>query len=741
MAEQNKQKDNNTPQKSGKSAQNKQDQRKKQKTGSDKKESGGGSGFPQDPIGKYRRGLFFIILGVILVMWIWSTTGTGGVFGNYSEIKYSTFKQQVEDGNVEQVMVKGDRIQGTLKQPTVSITPAQDTLRYRSFVTYYPTFGDEELMPLLKSNNVEIITQPSGDNSWWTMLIWMLPLILMIFIGFQFFRRMQGQGQQIFQIGQSQAKLHEGKSVDVTFDDVAGADGAKEELIEIIDYLKYPERFAKIGGRVPKGVLLVGPPGTGKTLLARAVAGEADVPFFSITGSDFMEMFVGVGAKRVRDMFKKAKDREPAIIFIDELDSIGRQRGAGLGGGHDEREQTLNQLLSELDGFEPNENVIVMAATNRPDILDKALLRPGRFDRQVTVDLPTKTAREAILKIHARNKQLHEDVDLEDVARSTPGFSGADLENLLNEAALLTARDERERIKSRDIDNARDKVMMGLERKGMAISDEERKMLAYHEGGHAVVAAAMPHSDPIHKVTIIPRGRAMGVTQQMPKEDKYLYVREYMLDRMAVIMGGRAAEGLIFNTKTSGAANDLKQVTQLSRRMVMEWGMSDKFGHLAFGSDQQQVFLGRDMGHQREFSEVTARELDEEVHHFTEDAYQRAIDTLKKHRNVLDKVAELLLERDEIPGSKVMELLENDGVEVNKEESSEEEQKQKQSNGEQAKEEESASETSDGESSESEETSTEPESSENGTQEGREESDTGSDADSEDENREKGSSS
>jgi cell division protease FtsH len=414
---------------------------------------------------------------------------------------------------------------------------------------------------------------------------------------------------------------------------------------------------------VPKGVLLVGPPGTGKTLLARAVAGEADVPFFSVSGSDFMEMFVGVGASRVRDMFSEAKETSPAIIFIDELDSIGRKRGAGLGGGNDEREQTLNQLLSELDGFEENEGVIVMAATNRPDILDSALTRPGRFDRQITVGLPTQQARYEILKIHARNKPLSEDVDLEEIARSTPWFSGADLENLLNEAALLAGRYEHDVIEPGDIEEARDKVMMGLKREGLVLDEEEKKLLAYHEAGHAIVAAVLPHADPIHKVTIVPRGQAMGVTQQLPEKDKYLYRLDYLLDRLAVIMGGRAAEEIIFDTATSGAENDLKQVRKMARKMVLDWGMGEHFKHISLGEDQGNVFLGEELAKGREYSDETAREVDEEIRRITENAFKRAVETLTEHRDAFDKLAEMLISREEVPGRDVLQLVNGEAEE------------------------------------------------------------------------------
>lgn len=573
------------------------------------------------------------------------------------EIEYSRFKQELNSDNIQSVHVQGEKIEGEFKEERVLETFSGDTTSYENFTTHMPSFGDERLFDLLEEYNVTVSAEPESGEFWFYFLLFAFPLLLFLFIGFIFYRRMQAQGRGIFNIGKSQAKLQDSSKQDTRFDDVAGQEGAKTELREVIGFLKDPEIYEELGAKLPKGMLLVGPPGTGKTLLARATAGEADVPFYTISGSDFMEMFVGVGAKRVREMFKNAKENSPSIIFIDELDSIGRQRGAGLGGGHDEREQTLNQLLSELDGFEPSENVVVMGATNRPDILDKALLRPGRFDRQVTVDLPSQNARIEILKLHAKNKPMSDEIDFERIARSTPGFSGADLENLLNEATLYAGREKRKEVMMKDIDKARDKVMMGLKREGMQISDEERKMLAYHEAGHALVAAVLPHSDPIHKVTIVPRGKAMGVTQQLPEKEKYLYNREYLLDRLAVVMGGRAAEDLVFETATSGAQNDLQQVAELSRKMVTKWGMSKKFGHISFGSPQQEVFLGRDMSQQREYSDSTAREIDEEVKMISKEAFDRALQTLKDHRDVLDKVAEKLLENEEIPGELVDKLL------------------------------------------------------------------------------------
>jgi cell division protease FtsH len=613
-----------------------------------------GSGFSN-----FGRNYIWIFLAILLAFWVFDYVQNGWQQG--SSIEYSTFKTQVKQGNVDQVTVQGEEIQGKLKSPYTK-TSGQESKQITQFITYMPSFGDDQLMDLLEKNNVQINAIPQRSSNWWDYLIWFLPLLFFIWIGAMFFRRMQGQGGQPFMnIGQSQAKRYEPKDEETTFDDVAGAEQAKVELSEVVDFLKNPEKFERIGGQIPKGVLMVGPPGTGKTLLARAVAGEAGVPFFTITGSDFMEMFVGVGAKRVREMFKQAKKEEPAIIFIDELDSIGRRRGAGLGGGHDEREQTLNQLLSELDGFEPNESIIVMAATNRPDILDKALLRPGRFDRRITVDSPSQNDRIEILKIHAKNKRISSEIDFEELARGTPGFSGADLKNLLNEAALIATRHEHDEIIQQDIEEARDKIIMGLERKGLIITDDERELLAYHEGGHAVVAAALPHADPVHKVTIVPRGKAMGVTQQLPEREQYIYRKEYMLDRLALMLGGRAAEDLIFDTATSGAENDLKQVTKLTRKMVLNWGMSDTFPNMAMGSEEEEVFLGKDLGQKRDYSEATARELDIAVKDIIDAAYKRAKSTLEEHREALDNLAKLLLEKEEVPGKAVTDFLEQEG--------------------------------------------------------------------------------
>ena len=601
--------------------------------------------------------IIFLVAGVLLALFAYQQF-MGPAAGSET-VSYSEFRSEVRAGNVEQVTVQGEQVVGDLVSQSYKPTPDadQDSTAYTSFVTYLPSFGDEKLMELLEANNVEVVTEPKSDFPWTLIIMGLLPILLLLVVGYFFLRRMQSQGQGLFSVRKSKAKLFDKGETDTSFDDVAGSEGAKEELREIIKFLKNPERFERLGGKVPKGVLLVGPPGTGKTLLARAVAGEADVPFYSVSGSDFMEMFVGVGASRVRDMFEDAKENESAIIFIDELDSIGRQRGAGLGGGHDEREQTLNQLLSELDGFEENQGVVVMAATNRPDILDSALTRPGRFDRQITVPLPTKQARAEILKIHARNKPLSDDINLEVIAGSTPGFSGADLENLLNEAALLAGRHERDQIEHEDIEEARDKVIMGLKREGMVIDDEEKRLLAYHEAGHAIVAAVLPNADPIHKVTIVPRGQAMGVTQQMPEKEKYLYRREYLLDRLAVVMGGRAAEELIFDTATSGAENDLKQVRQMARKMVLDWGMGENFRHIALGDDQGRVFLGEELAKGKNYSDDTARQVDDEVRAISENAFERAIDTLRENKEAFDNLADMLIEQEVVPGSDVLNLV------------------------------------------------------------------------------------
>jgi cell division protease FtsH len=621
----------------------------------DPRNQGQRPGRPQPPGFDWKIIFWLLLLFFLLGPLFSKQVGTKG-----TQLSYSSFRSQLEAGNVKKVKVEGEKISGEFKKAIETKEGGKKTVSHKDFYTYLPSFGDDKLLSLLEAQKVDIVTEPKKDVSWWgTLLTGFLPFLLLIGLGVLLLRRFRGGlGQNIFSMGASRAHLYDRGTQKITFDNVAGAHGAKTELQEIIEFLRDPSRFQRLGGRTPKGVLLIGPPGTGKTLMARAVAGEADVPFFSITGSDFMEVFVGVGASRVRNMFADAKKVAPSIIFIDELDSIGRQRGAGIGGGHDEREQTLNQILSELDGFEPSQNVIVMAATNRPDILDSALLRPGRFDRRITVDLPSLKDRLEILKIHARNKPLAEDVDLEEVARETPGFSGADLENLLNESAILAARNNEEKIKAKDIDESTDKILMGLERENIAITDEERRLLAYHEAGHSVVAAVLPNTDPIHKVTIVPRGMAMGVTQQLPEREKYIYPKEYMLDRLAVMMGGRAAEEVVQGTATSGAADDLKQATRLARKMVLEWGMSESLGQMALGDGHENVFLGHEIAQRREYSEATAREADEEIKKILKEAYDRAVDVLQKHRDGLDRVAQDLIEKEEIPGKEVVELVE-----------------------------------------------------------------------------------
>jgi len=616
---------------------------------------GGPSGRPGAQPPGCMRFLLWGVLAAALYLLVQNLLGPGR---QGDRISYTTFREQVIDENVVEVTVRGSRIQGVLQAP-IQETSAGDTTRVTDFFTFLPSFGDPNLLEILEEHDVEVSTLPEPDTGWLNLLIFgVLPVAILGGIILFSMRRSAGAAQSLFSMGRSGARKYEEEDSATTFDDVAGVAGAKRELEEVVEFLREPERFHELGAEIPRGVLLVGPPGTGKTLLARAVAGEAHVSFYIITGSDFMEMFVGVGAKRVRDLFKTAKSSAPSIIFIDELDSIGRHRGAGLGGGHDEREQTLNQLLSELDGFEPATNVIVMAATNRPDILDPALLRPGRFDRRITVDLPSTRERLEILRLHARGMPLDPDVDLEPLSRGTPGFSGADLKNLLNEAALVAARLKREKITPADLEAARDRILMGLKREGLALSDLELRLLAYHEGGHALVAAALPDADPVHKVTITPRGRAMGSTHQLPERERYLWRKEDLLDRMAMTLGGRAAEDLVFETATSGSEDDLEKATKLARRMVLRWGMSDGLGLFSSEAREGQVFLGEEMARGREYSEETARKADEEVRSLLDQAWSRARNTLKSNREALDRVADLLLEKEEITGQEVINILE-----------------------------------------------------------------------------------
>ncbi len=559
------------------------------------------------------------------------------------KVNYSDFITAVDAGKVASVVIQGNDIIGKYNDG-------------KEFRSYKP--ADTNIVQKLQERKVAISARPEEERvSWFSIFISWFPLILLVGVWIFFMRQMQAGGGKAMSFGKSRAKLLTEAQGKITFEDVAGIEEAKEELEEIIQFLKEPKKFTKLGGRIPKGVLLMGPPGTGKTLLARAVAGEAGVPFFSISGSDFVEMFVGVGASRVRDLFVQGKKNAPCIIFIDEIDAVGRHRGAGLGGGHDEREQTLNQLLVEMDGFESNEGVILIAATNRPDVLDPALLRPGRFDRQVVVPRPDVKGRAEILKVHSKKTPLAADVDLEVIARGTPGFSGADLANVVNEAALLAARNDKSVIDMVDIDNAKDKVLMGVERRSMVISEEEKNNTAYHEAGHTLVAKFIPGTDPVHKVSIIPRGRALGVTMQLPIEDKHSYSRESLMNRIAVLMGGRAAEELIFHTMTTGAGNDIERATEMARKMVCEWGMSPKLGPVSFGKKDEQIFLGRDMASAKNYSEATAVEIDSEIRQIVEDNYRQAFQLLTDNIDSLHKLAEVLIEKETMTGAEVDDLI------------------------------------------------------------------------------------
>ena len=550
-------------------------------------------------------------------------------------ISYSEFWSSVESGAINKVSIQGEEISGV----------GQDG---RPFKTVAPS--DTELLPMLRKSDVNISVRKPEATPWYlTLFVSWFPMLLLIGVWIFFMRQMPmgGKGGAL-SFGKTRAKLQGEGEVKVTFKDVAGIDEAKEELEEIIDFLRDPQKFTRLGGRIPKGVLLAGPPGTGKTLLARAIAGEAGVPFFTISGSDFVEMFVGVGASRVRDLFNQGKKNAPCIIFIDEIDAVGRHRGAGLGGGHDEREQTLNQLLVEMDGFEGNDGVIIIAATNRPDVLDPALLRPGRFDRQVVVPVPDIKGREMILEIYGKKTKLAADVDMAVIARGTPGFSGADLENLVNEAALLAARENRDEVNNELLERAKDKVMMGAERRSMIISEKEKEITAYHEAGHALVARLLPGADPIHKVTIIPRGRALGLTMQLPVDEKYTHARGYLLDRIAILFGGRVAEKLVFDEITTGAGNDIERASELARKMVCEWGMSDELGPLAYGKKEEHIFLGREIAQHRDYSEQTAQRIDAAVKQIIVEANDKVTRLLEENRDILTAIAAELLERETI---------------------------------------------------------------------------------------------
>ena len=566
------------------------------------------------------------------------------------ELPFSEFYKLSNKGVVQKIIISGKDIKGEFKTEFV-----KNGKNYKNFKTKLP-YDDPELVRELTERGIIVESKPK--QLMWSIILGYLPWVIILGLFWFFFIRQISAGQrEAIKFGKSRVKILKETKPQVTFQDVAGCEEAKEELKEVIEFLKNPEKFTKIGARIPKGVLLVGPPGTGKTLLAKAVAGEADVPFLSISGSEFVELFVGVGAARVRDLFEQAKRNAPCIVFIDEIDAVGRLRGAGLGGGHDEREQTLNQLLVEMDGFDTSEGIIVMAATNRPDILDPALLRPGRFDRQIVVPRPDVKGREEILKIHTRNIPLSEDVDLKVIAQQTPGFSGADLANLVNEAALLAARRGRDKVTAQDFEEAKDKVLMGIARRSMVMSEEDKKRIAYHEAGHALVSKFTPGSDPVHKVTIIPRGRALGATQQLPEQDRYIYSKSYLINQLQVLLGGRAAEKIVFGEETTGAADDLMRATEIARKMVCEWGMSDKIGPVTFDRTEREIFLGREFGVKKYYSEETAKIIDAEIKRIVEEAEQKAEEILKKNIEILHEVAQTLLQRETITGQELDEII------------------------------------------------------------------------------------
>ncbi|MSO20851.1 MAG: ATP-dependent metallopeptidase FtsH/Yme1/Tma family protein [Acidobacteria bacterium] len=586
--------------------------------------------------------VFWVVL-IVTGLALWQVVRPG-MPDREREISFSEFMNQAEQGNVSQITLYADNeIRGEYRK---------DAVRLKSVAP--PDYPD--MIKILREKGVVISVKETSSAAWVSWVVQAAPILFFIGIWIFMMRQMQSGGNKALSFGKSRARLLSSQQKKITFKDVAGADEAKEELQEIIEFLRDPQKFQKLGGRIPKGVLLVGPPGTGKTLMARAIAGEANVPFFSISGSDFVEMFVGVGASRVRDLFDQGKKHAPCIVFIDEIDAVGRHRGAGLGGGHDEREQTLNQLLVEMDGFESNEGVILVAATNRPDVLDPALLRPGRFDRRVVVPRPDVNGRTGILQVHTKKIPLAEDVNLSVIARGTPGFSGADLANLVNEAALLAARAARKSVIMADFERAKDKVMMGAERRSMIISEDEKKTTAFHEAGHALVAAIVPNSDPLHKVTIIPRGMALGVTMQLPEDDKHNYSKDYLESRIAVMMGGRCAEEVFLKQSTTGAGNDIEQATELARRMVCEWGMSE-LGPLTYGAKEEQIFLGREISQHRDYSEATAIRIDQEISRFINDGYEKAKAIVTEKGDALTRIAEALLEREVLDAREVNLLI------------------------------------------------------------------------------------
>ena len=588
--------------------------------------------------------VFWLVI-VFSAFLLWQVMKAGSAGQKDKEVNFSQFLTDVDQGNVKEVTITAQEVRGKYRNDNSSF--------HTTAPANYP-----DMIKMLRDKGVSMNIRDITSGSWPLQLLgtW-APLILLAALWFFMIRQMQTGGNKAFSFGKSRARLVSMQQKKVTFKDVAGVDEAKDELKEIIEFLRETQKFQKLGGRIPKGVLLVGPPGTGKTLLARAVAGEANVPFFSISGSDFVEMFVGVGASRVRDLFEQGKKNAPCIIFIDEIDAVGRHRGAGLGGGHDEREQTLNQLLVEMDGFETNEGVILMAATNRPDVLDPALLRPGRFDRQVVVSRPDVRGREEILRVHTRKIPLADDVDLSVLARGTPGFSGADLANMVNESALAAARQNRKAVLMYDFELAKDKVLMGVERKSMLLSDEEKKNTAYHEAGHALVAAKLPHSDPLHKVTIIPRGMALGVTMQLPIDDRHNYYKNYLETAIAILMGGRLAEELFLDSMSTGAGNDIERATEMARKMVCEWGMSD-LGPLTFGKKEEQIFLGREIAQHRDYSEATAVKIDEEVQKLVKRGYDTAKELLSANRDVLVRIALALIEREVLDAQQIKMIIE-----------------------------------------------------------------------------------
>lgn len=590
---------------------------------------------------RFFKNVTFYLLIIIVAIWMIDYYSASTV--SQTDITYSAFMKHVQQDEVKQVTIVDNVISGKLKDG-------------KDFSTVAPS--DDSLIPTLRARDIEIKAELPPQPPWWTTILSsLLPMLLIVGIWFMLMQQSQGGGGRVMNFGKSRARRYDEDNIKITFKDVAGADEAKQELEEVVEFLKHPKKYNDLGAKIPKGVLLYGPPGTGKTLLAKAVAGEAGVPFFSISGSDFVEMFVGVGASRVRDLFEQAKKSAPCIVFIDEIDAVGRQRGAGLGGGHDEREQTLNQLLVEMDGFGANEGIIMIAATNRPDILDPALLRPGRFDRQIVVDRPDIKGRQEILKVHVKGKPISPEVELGVIARRTPGFTGADLSNLVNEAALMAARKNKNKIDMPEMEEAAERVIMGPERRSRVISDKEKRLTAYHEGGHTLVGMLLDNTDPVHKVTIIPRGRAGGYTLSLPKEDRYYATRSEMLDELKVLLGGRVAEALVLKEISSGASNDLQRATSLARQMICEYGMSPELGPMTFGHRQDQVFLGRDIGRDKDYSEEVAAKIDKEIRKFIDEAYQKTESLLNENMDKLHLIADALIERETLEGEEIDQLM------------------------------------------------------------------------------------